>query len=227
MILFVDLEHESGRSGEMGTFLLANRTRITYLLEDITGDTCLLQRYHTVNPAFIARHGIRAMFLSGSGTDASEYDEASKAGLREVIREARIPIFGFCAGWQWMAESLGSPIEHVGRIPDGEPDSDPDYMPGWLTESGYLPVEVVADHRVLEGLGEAPVFRHFHGQEIKQLPEGFSNYARTTVTEHQLAIHDTLPLLGTQFHPEYPTEEHPEGRVLIENFCRWSGLIEP
>ena len=225
MILFVDLEHESGRAGEMGTFLLANRTRITYLLEDITDDTCLLQRYDRVNPALIARHGIRAMFLSGSGTDASEYDEAAKAGLREVIREARIPIFGFCAGWQWMAESLGSTIEQVGPLPEGEDDPDPDYMPGWRTESGYLPVEIIGDHPIVDGLGESPVFRHFHGQEIKTLPDGFSNYARTDVTEHQLAIHDSLPLVGSQFHPEYPTDDHPEGRTLIEGFCSWAGIV--
>lgn len=224
MILFVDLEHESGHAGEMGTFLLANRSRIAYLLEDVSGDTCLLQRYHKVDPALISRHGIRAMFLSGSGTDASEYDESGKAGLREVIREARIPIFGFCAGWQWMAESLGAAIEHIGPLPVGGADPDPDYMPGWKTESGYQPVEVFGSHALLEGLGASPVFRHFHGQEIKTLPEGFTNYARTGVTEHQLAIHDDLPLVGSQFHPEYPTDEHPEGRILIENFCSWAGI---
>jgi gamma-glutamyl-gamma-aminobutyrate hydrolase PuuD len=36
-----------------------------------------------------------------------------------------------------------------------------------------------------------------------------------------------LPIVGTQFHPEYWTDEHPAGKILIENFCRWAGLISP
>jgi len=32
-------------------------------------------------------------------------------------------------------------------------------------------------------------------------------------------------MVGTQFHPEYATDEHPAGRLLIENFMKWSDLI--
>ena len=31
--------------------------------------------------------------------------------------------------------------------------------------------------------------------------------------------------MGTQFHPEYFTAEHPAGGRLIENFMRWSGIL--
>jgi gamma-glutamyl-gamma-aminobutyrate hydrolase PuuD len=31
-------------------------------------------------------------------------------------------------------------------------------------------------------------------------------------------------MVGTQFHPEYWTDEHPAGRTLIANFLTWAGL---
>lgn len=225
MILFVDAEHEQGFDKPWGEALLAGRTRITYRLEDITGDTCLLQRYTRVSPDLVDENHIRAMFISGSGTEPDVYDPVQQEGLRNVVREAKIPIFGFCGGLQLMAETLGADLGQVGQLEEGEEDPDPEFMPGWRTETGYRPVEPLAEHPVLTGLSPSPVFRHFHGLELKTLPTNFSNYARTETTENQLAIHDTLPLAGTQFHPEYYTHEHPDGRLLIENFCRWSGII--
>lgn len=225
MILFVDAEHEQGFDKPWGEMLLAARTRITYRLEDITGDTCLLQRYTKVSPDLIDENDIRAMFISGSGTEPDDYEPAQQDGLRNVVKQAKIPIFGFCGGLQLMAETLGSTLERVGQLEKGEEDPDSGFLPGWRTETGYLPVESIVEHPILTDLSESPVFRHFHGLELKNLPTGFSNYARTDTTEIQLAIHDTLPLGGSQFHPEYYTDEHPDGRRLIENFCRWSGII--
>ena len=225
MILFVDNEHKWGYQQSWGEFVLAARTRITYRLEDITGDTCLLQRYPRVGQELIERYSIRAMFISGSGTHKDDYEEAEQEGLREVIRRSEIPIFGFCGGFQLLAETLGAPLERIGPIPDGEEDPDPDYEPGLLKEVGYLPVDVESAHPIAEGLGGSPIFRQHHNWEIKQLPPGFVNHASSRITPNQMVVHETLPIMGTQFHPEYYTDEHPAGRVLIENFCRWSNLI--
>ena len=38
-------------------------------------------------------------------------------------------------------------------------------------------------------------------------------------------IDDERHMVGTQFHPEYWTDEHPMGEQLIANFMRWVGLI--
>lgn len=225
VILFVDAEHESAYAKEFGDFLLANRTRIAYNLEDISGHRCFLQRYPRVDPALLDEYDIQAVFISGSSTEPHDYDSAEQEGLRAIVREGSVPVFGFCGGWQFMAESFGHPIEKIGPLDNGADDPDPGFMPGWKTENGYMPVELFGSHPLLEGLGEHPVFRQFHGWEIKVLPEGFSNYARSDVSEHQLAVDDARKMLGTQFHPEYFTDEHPAGRRLIENFCVWSGLI--
>ena len=49
MILFVDNEHVSGYEASFGEMILAARTRLTYRLQDLTGDICLLQRYTDVS----------------------------------------------------------------------------------------------------------------------------------------------------------------------------------
>lgn len=224
MILYVDNEHASVYERPKMSWLAAARLRITYRLQDLTGDICLVQRYPDVNPELIERLGIRAVFISGHGAPPELYDETERAGLRAIVSDGRIPVFGFCGGLQFIAETLGTEIRRIGRIPDGVEDPAPTYEPGWLKEVGYEPVRVVADHPLVAGLGDAPVFRHAHTWELADAPDGFDVLAETDLTRVQLAAHRDLPLAGSQFHPEYWTDEAQAGRVLIENFCRWAGV---
>ena len=224
MILFVDAEHVKGYDQPWGESLLAWRTRIAYRLEDLTGHTCLLQRYNRVDPEFVAKHAIEAVFISGSGTDPDEFDPEEQTGLRQIVTEANVPVFGFCGGFQFMAQALGASIERIGQLDPGQADPNESFMPGWKSETGYLPVENFGDHPLVEGLGPDPIFRHWHGWEIKSLPKGMVNHARTETTENQLVVDEKHKRLGTQFHPEYYTDEHPAGRILIENFAKWAGL---
>lgn len=227
MILFVDNEHVSGYEASYGQMVLAARTRISYRLQDMTGQICLLQRYHDVSPELIERFDIRAMFISGNGTDSDRYDPELQEGLRSIIRDGAVPIFGFCGGHQLIAETLGVPIERIGELAEGEDDPNPEYAPGWRTEMGYRPVNLAVgsrDHPLLVGLGEKPVMRHAHSWELKSLPSGFVNLAGTDTTPIQIMVHEQRMLVGTQFHPEYWTDEHPAGERLIRNFCSMAGV---
>lgn len=239
MILFVDMEHESGYEASFGEMILAGRTRITYRLQDLSGHTCLLQRYSDVNPKLITDYDIQAVFLSGNGTDWADYDPAQQEGLREVIRQRTVPIFGFCGGFQFIAETLGTPIERIGEFAEGETDPVPHYAPGWKTEFGYLPIDV-ENHPLNDGLGHAPIMRQAHSFEIKQAPEGFSTFGSTDTTPIQIIVSEPAPsstdasstdtsssralIVGTQFHPEYWTAENPDGKQMIANFCSMAGL---
>ncbi len=227
MILYVDNEHASRyeRAGTGGR-LRAARLRITYMLQDVVGDVCLVQRYPDVDLDLIRRLDIGAVFISGHGAPPDAYDPADQEGLRSVVREGTVPVFGLCGGLQFMAATLGVEIRRVGRIPEGEDDPVPEYEPGWRKEVGYHPVSLVGDldHPLLAGLGDAPVFRHAHTYELASVPPGFEVLAATELTGIQLAAHTSLPLAGSQFHPEYWTDEHPAGRRLIENFSRWVGV---
>lgn len=224
MILFVDYEHASSYLSPRSDWLLAARARISYRLQDITGQRCLLQRYTDVDAGIIDELGITAVFISGNGAAAEAYDPLDLEGLAQIVRSGSTPVFGFCGGMQFIGRTLGATFERVGELLPGEPDPHPEFAPGWRTELGYEPVELLGTHPLLDGLGEQPVFRHAHSWELKDLPDGFVNLGRTGTTEHQYIAHATLPLAGTQFHPEYWTDEHPAGERLITNFCRWAGV---
>ncbi len=230
VILFVDIEHASGYEASFGQMILAARARISYRLQDMTGQICLLQRYHDVSPDLINEFDIKAVFISGNGTDADIYDPRLQEGLRSIIRDGDVPIFGFCGGHQLIAETLGVPIERIAKIPAGEEDPFPDYAPGWATEFGYQPVDLVPQaehaHPLLTGLQEHPVMRHAHAWEIKSLPEGFVALGSTATSPIQIMSNDDRCIVGTQFHPEYWTDEHPAGEQMIKNFCSMAGLLD-
>jgi len=224
MILYVDYEHASSYSKPNTDWLLAARTRISYMLHDVSGHRCLLQRYTDVDAGIIDELDIAAVFISGNGAPADLYESADLDGLADIIRSGRTPVFGFCGGLQFMGTTLGARLDRIGRFGDDEVDPHPTFEAGWRKELGYQPVDLIGEHPLLAGLGPHPVFRHAHTSELKDTPDGFVNLARTDVTELQYLAHETLPLAGTQFHPEYWTDEHPAGRRLIANFCDWSGV---
>ena len=228
MIVFVDNEHEKGYLKPWGEKLMAARLRIKYRLEDISGQPCLVVRYHHVTPDLLKKLDIQAILVSGNGTAITEYDPANLVGLRTVFQEKQWPTFGFCGGFQLMAQTYGAELAPIGPLPADithDPNDEVILSPGMIQEFGYMPVHVQGQHPLLHKLGQAPVFRQAHSWEIKSLPSGFVNYAHTDVTPLQLIVHQELPLVGTQFHPEYYTDEHPAGRQLIENFFTWAGVI--
>ncbi len=227
MIVFVDNEHAMGYAEPWAEKLMANRIRIKYDLEDMSGDTCLIVRWNRVTPNLLRDLAVRAVFVSGNSASPDQYDKAEQRGLRDVLLAGEWPAFGFCGGHQVLGEAYGAPLEPIGRLdPRGESFGEAaDFAPGMKTELGYLPVRVTSRHPILDGLGQSPVFRQAHSWELKGVPDGFTNYAETAVSPIQLIIHDELPIVGTQFHPEYATDDHPDGRRLVENFMRWSGLI--
>ncbi len=230
MIIFVDYEHERAHTSSWGEKLLAARTRITYRLEDLSGQHCHLVRYDRITPELVEHLGAKAIFISGNGTAPSHYDETALDPLRSIVRARRLPMFGFCGGFQFIADALGSAVVPVDS--DHEPagavgeaaSSGADKQPTMPAEFGYHPVDLLGDHDVLEGLDPRPVFRHAHSLHVPEPPEGFEVLASTEITPVQLAVHDADRIVGTQFHPEYWTHDHPEGETMIRNFMRWAGV---
>lgn len=225
MIVFVDYEHAEGHSSEWGDRMLAARARITYRLEDLSGQHCLLVRYDRVTPELLDRIGTTAVFISGNGTDPSRYDPTSLEPLAAIVRSGKRPVFGFCGGFQFIADSLGTAVSPIDVEPESTAAEQLRAFPdGRLGEIGYLPVDLVAAHPLLAGVDPHPVMRHAHYLEVCELPEGFDLLASTATTRVQMAVDGERRIVGTQFHPEYYTDEHPAGRQLIRNFLTWSGV---
>lgn len=231
MIVFVDYEHADGRSTPWGEKVLAARTWITYRLEDLSGLPCHLVRYDHVDAGLLRRLDAKAVFISGNGTDPWRYDQQALEPLRGIVRDAAQPIFGFCGGFQCIAQTLDVPLSPI-SVDASTPaellrpfgtDAAGNEKQG---EAGYHPIALEADHPLVGDLGPDPVFRHAHYLQVPSLPDGFRTLASSPVTPIQMAVSDERRMVGTQFHPEYYTNEHPAGRVMIENFLRWTELLD-
>jgi GMP synthase-like glutamine amidotransferase len=227
MIVFIDYERADGYEREYGRTMLAGRTRITYRLEDLAGTHCHLVRYDRVDQALLDKIGATAIFISGNSFAPDDYDPQALEPIHTILRETELPVFGFCGGFQLIAQALGAAV--VALPPPDEHHADPSLVTtkdGRPFEYGYYPIELSvegSDHPLLSGLGDQPTFRHAHGLHVPVLPDGFTNLASTTATPIQMAVHNERQIVGTQFHPEYWTDEHADGRTVIANFLSWSG----
>ena len=219
MIVFVDYEHARAHSKPWGERLLAARTWITYRLEDLSGQHCMLVRHDRISVDLLERLGATAVCISGNSTAPSDYEPAALEALAGIVQDHRLPIFGFCGGFQFIAAALGADVVPLGPT-DEPPSGTSPYPAGIKHEFGYFAVEKTADHPLLAGL-EQPVVRHAHALHVPVAPDGFTVLAATDITPIQMAVDDTNKIVGTQFHPEYWTDEHPAGRTMIENFFAW------
>lgn len=211
MILFVDTEPRHDREDRpVSEFLDAARTRLTYKLEDLAGVPVHLVRYTKLTPDLFAQLEIEAVFISGNSAAPGDYG-AEAEPLFELIRAAQRPTFGFCGGHQLVARALGVDSQRL---------VDDDGGPG--LESGYLPVQLTAEHELTAGLGVAPVFRQYHSWHVPTVPAGFVNLAESDLSPIQLMVDEDRRIVTTQFHPEYWTRKHPAGRELISAFLRWA-----
>lgn len=227
MIVFVDYEHADRYAAGDNVQLQAARTWLTYRLEDLAAMACLLVRWNRVTPELLARIGAKALFISGNSADPEAYTTDEIAPLNDIIVRAELPIFGFCGGLQCAAQALG--VDLAPLCVDAELRADLDnsevlttWPNGSVAEVGYHPIELLGEHPLLDGLGDAPIFRHAHGLHVPEPPTQWNVLARTEVTPVQLVVDDDRRFVGTQFHPEYWTDEHPDGRTLIANFLRWA-----
>ncbi|MGI9609728.1 MAG: glutamine amidotransferase-related protein, partial [Acidimicrobiia bacterium] len=179
-----------------------------------------------VSTELLAGLDAAAIFISGNSAQPDQYPDTELKGLHDALRTKRWPTFGFCGGHQFLGEAFGAPVEPIGELEDGSDafGEAADFAPGQKAELGYFSVEVTRPHPVTAGVGDAPVVRHAHSWELKAVPTGFSNYAATEMTPIQMIVADDAPIVGTQFHPEYATAEHPAGRTMIENFMTWAGI---
>ena len=220
MIIFVDIEHTRVKEIDPKSWKehLSLVLDIKYRLEEVSGEPCLIVHYEDLSANLLRELEPKAVLVSGNMTEFQHYEEEKLAGLRAVFRNPTQPTLGFCGGAQMMAETFGSTAAAI------EPAESGDMHDGnWKErthESGFTPIRKLAEHPLLTGLDDGFQVMEAHYWEIKELPDGFENLAETDVTQIQLMAHKTLPLYGTQVHPEEWDAEHPDGRTFLENFFK-------
>lgn len=220
MILYIDIEHI--RVKELYANLwekhLSRTLDIKYRLEEVGQEECLILRYEKLSHERLSKLKPKAVLVSGNMTEFQHYSENDLAGLRQTFLNARQPILGFCGGAQMMAETFGSTAAAIDA--DGVGDMLDENWKERIHEFGFTPVRKLKEHALLEGLKDEFEVMEMHYWEIKELPEGFEQLAETDVTPLQIISHKTLPLYGTQFHPEAWDSNHTDGRTFLENFFK-------
>ena len=223
MIVFVDLEHDNQREDiEGGLRSMGRRLLVKYRLEVLSGHDCLVVRYDRVDPDFLKKRDIRCLFVSGSQTDLSDYDAESLAGMKAVYRDGILPVMNFCGSFQLMAETFGVAIGPIGE--DTDLHGHDGKFAGYCHEYGFCSVHVDADDPLFAGIGETAIVHQEHYWEAKSVPDGFRLTASSDLCGVQALAHASLPLYGTQFHPEYYDEAHTDGRRMIQNFLKLAGV---
>ena len=193
-VLLVVTEHQR--------FLNAERRlryeRAANLLRELAGVPPVI-RHYTDREIFPPHSD--AIVLSGSDAPWADHDESELQQLRDFATGCGRPVLGICAGMQLLAQCAGGSVDHAAE-----------------SERGYLPVDVGDHDGLFCGLPERITVYQSHTDEITTLPAEFRVLASSPQSRIQAIAADSLGFWGTQFHPERATDEHPGGRVILENF---------
>lgn len=133
----------------------------------------------------------------------------SRAGiLPELIRHFhhRIPMLGICLGHQGIGEFFGAELVHADKPMHGKTSV--------ITHTG---------HPVFEQVSNPFKAMRYHSLILKNLDRTPLDIIAQSDDGAPMAIaHPQFKICGIQFHPESILT--PDGRMMLQNWLRWSGL---
>ncbi len=182
--------------GSQYTQLIARRVREIGVYCELWAWDVPQEKIQEFNPTGI--------ILSG-GPESVAQENSPRAP--EYVFEAGVPVFGICYGMQTMAEQLGGKVSC----------SD-------LREFGYARIEItntcellkhIEDHVTDEGRAQLDVWMS-HGDKVIELPDGFTNTAKTESCPHAGMANEEKRFYGVQFHPEVTHTR--QGMRILEHF---------
>lgn len=208
MILLVDNTIEGAGSSPR---------EIRSALERLQPDTRVVtERFGDISPEHVKTLNPSHIILSGQSHPWDRYPRESLTGVFHVIHHAPQPILGVCGGQQQIALAFGAPVDLIERMAPGEG------YEGAFRERGYCEVELDTNSRngIFAGLPNTITVWESHCDEVKEMPSDFARTATNSVSPIQAMQHTSRQVYGVQFHPELFDEEHPHGRIILENFLK-------
>lgn len=178
------------------------------------GVRIVTERFENISPEHVNTLSPSHIFLSGQSHPWDRYSREDLRGVFHVIHHAPQPILGVCGGQQQIALAYGARVDLIARIAPGKG------YEGALRERGYCSVKLTTENGIFGNLPETITVWESHCDEVKGLPEEFTLTATNETSEIQAMQHTARPLFGVQFHPELFDEEHPHGRIILENFLK-------
>lgn len=163
--------------------------------------------YAEILPANAPITEMRSADLKGlilSGGPHSVFDSGSPQGDREILRLG-VPVLGICYGMQWLAHALAGKVE-----------------PAETREYGFTPVEVKKNSRLFHHVKKEQILTWMsHGDEVRKLPEGFEESARSLSGSLAAMENESKHFYAVQFHPEVTHTE--QGIEIFRNFLEICG----
>ncbi len=121
----------------------------------------------------------------------------------DLVRKTKFPILGICYGHQIIGSAFDTPMRDLGQ-----------------THRGYEKISVVRKHPLFDGLPSDLVVAESHRQELTKVPDEFQHLAQSTTSRVEAIAHRSKPIYGVQFHPERSNDDHPHGRMIIQNLLK-------
>jgi len=121
----------------------------------------------------------------------------------DLVRKAKFPVLGICYGHQIIGSAFNAPMRDLGQM-----------------LRGYEKVSVIKKHPLFDGLPSDLVVAESHRQELTKVPDGFQLLAQSTTSKVEAMVHWSKPIYGVQFHPERSNEDHPHGRMILQNLLK-------
>jgi GMP synthase (glutamine-hydrolysing) len=85
-------------------------------------------------------------------------------------------------------------------------------------ERGLASIAIRDHGDLFRGLPAEIVVFQDHGDEVTELPEGFRVLASNEACTVQAIADPDRRWWGTQFHPEWSDDDHPDGDRVLRNF---------
>jgi len=154
------------------------------------------------DPAAFREFAPRGYILGGGPESVTQ---GTTPRIPDVIFEAGVPVLGICYGMQAMAAQLGGSVKAAA-----------------VHEFGHAVIQVSEDSNLLsvvnEGrAGSLPVWMS-HGDQVEQLPPGFSVTAASASAPIAAMECGERSLYGVQFHPEVTHTR--QGAEILHRFAR-------
>jgi len=226
MILIADMTEPDRYETAGGSF--KNKRKF----EALTGHPCVVMNYPDVNPDFVERYDIKAIFITGTGYPWERVEVPKLYGISDLMRQTRLPVYGACGGHQLLGFIFNRDLRQVKRLADepvrklrrGEPDWTHAYHPGYFTETGIHPIKIVKRDPLFAGLPKTMLLPEAHYCEVKKVPKDFALLGSGENCKIQVMRHAERPIYGCQFHAENWTDAYPHGKRVMENFFKIAGL---
>ncbi len=174
--------------GSQYTQLIARRVRELHVYSELLPHDATRDEILKLDP--------RGIILSGG--PASVYDPGAPT-LPSFLLELNIPILGICYGMQLLAHNLGGRVEQSER-----------------REYGHATIHIDRAESLFANL-QSPISAWMsHGDQITQLPDGFTKLAHSDTCPFAAMADATRQIYALQFHPE--VVHTPQGIDILRYF---------